>query len=193
MFFHRLEFAVRVTQSPVCLLSIVFNRKNIVRAQTLIRLRDLGESLRLQSAQIGRHALRDHLGDDAQIERIGEDLPIGLDDALGLQIVEGSMDHCFRQLLGVCWPDSLAGIGSSEITQCYRNADRSGDSAQELQGYGIRPYGYAEQLPARRLHADEELVPLVVFAGWCGAPTGEGLVEQLDIGDQVQFHPAPVW
>src|SRR5260370_36619858 len=43
-----------------------------------------------------------------------------------------------------------------------------------------------------RLDSDEQLVPFVVFARFCGTPTGKRPVQQLDIRDQVLLRPAPV-
>jgi hypothetical protein len=39
---------------------------------------------------------------------------------------------------------------------------------------------------------DEQLVPLVVFAGGRGLATWKSPVQELNIGDQVRLHPAPV-
>lgn len=40
--------------------------------------------------------------------------------------------------------------------------------------------------------SDEYLVPLVVFAGGRGPATWKSPVEELNIGDQIHLHPAPV-
>ena len=40
--------------------------------------------------------------------------------------------------------------------------------------------------------SDEELVPFVMFAGGRGTAAGKGSVQDLDVGDQVLFHPSPV-
>jgi hypothetical protein len=62
------------------------------------------------------------------------------------------------------------------------------------------PGGDTAFLLARRLfrilvggfHSDEELVPLMMFARRTGASTRKGLVQKLDVRDQISLHPSPV-
>ena len=60
---------------------------------------------------------------------------------------------------------------------------------------GVRKAGIEAIQPGRVIRGfgpEEEFVPFVVFAGSRGADAREGLVEQLCIGDVVDFHPAPL-
>src|SRR5689334_20904703 len=47
-------------------------------------------------------------------------------------------------------------------------------------------------LVSRRLHSHEELVPLVMFSRRSMPPAGEGFAQEVDIGNQVCLHPAPI-
>lgn len=44
----------------------------------------------------------------------------------------------------------------------------------------------------RRLYPDEDLIPFVMFAGGGWPAAGEGLVENLETANLVNFHPAPI-
>ena len=43
-----------------------------------------------------------------------------------------------------------------------------------------------------RFDSDEELVPFVMFARFCGTPAGKSPVQHVDIRDQVLLGPPPV-